>query len=284
VAVVALPSGGVLHAGGTPGGAAILFLHGVGGGAWSWGPQREALAASARTFVWEARGHGAAAPVDDAGLSDYYADAQEGLAAAVRETGRPLVVAGHSMGGLLAIALACDRHADVAALFLIDPVYSDGSSEAYGHFAPAVGPIARWLCGPLLRSFEHDGKMSRAVARWVFERAFQDRSRMETAWEDQRLQIPFEYPRMLRESFDRPVGFELRDFASEIGVPTTLLEGGRPGAAPRFPLLTKALSERLGTRFTHETIPGGHYLQLDRPAEVTQRLAAFVETVALAGC
>jgi pimeloyl-ACP methyl ester carboxylesterase len=126
--------------------------------------------------------------------------------------------------------------------------------------------------------------MSRAVARWVFERAFQDRAHMEAAWQDQRTQIPFEYPRMLRESFVRPVGFELRDFAREIDVPTYLLEGGSPGARPRFPALTGALHERLGGRFRHETIPGGHYLQLDRPQEVTQRLAAFANALAPAGC
>jgi pimeloyl-ACP methyl ester carboxylesterase len=143
-----------------------------------------------------------------------------------------------------------------------------------------VGRFARWLCEPLLRSFEHDGRMSRAISRWVFERAFEDRTRMEAAWADQRTQVPVEYPRMLRESFDRPVGFELRDFASEIAAPTFLLEGSRAGTQPRFPELGVTLRERLGDRFQYEAIAGGHYLQLDRPEQVNRRLAGFVETLA----
>ena len=187
-----LPSGGALHVAGPLEGMPLLLLHGVGGGAWSWRPQREALAPHCRLSVWEARGHGAAAPVADAGLADYYADAREALAAVVDEARRPALVAGHSMGGLLAIALACDLPQQVAGLFLIDPVYASGDGAAYGHFAPAVGRVARTLCTPLLRSFEHDGRLSRAVARWVFTRAFDDRERMEAAWVDQRSQIPVE--------------------------------------------------------------------------------------------
>ena len=72
-----------------------------------------------------------------------------------------------------------------------------------------MGRIARWMCEPLLRSFERDGKMSQAISRWLFEHAFENRDRMEARrGRDQRTQVPVEYPRMLRESFDKPIGFE----------------------------------------------------------------------------
>ena len=112
-----------------------------------------------------------------------------------------------------------------------------------------------------------------------FEQSFQDRARMEAAWVDQKQQVPFEYPRMLRESFTRPEGFELRDFARELAVPTFLLEGTRSGGRPRFDALSAKLRERLGQRFTHERIAGGHYLQLDRPADVSLRLARFANAL-----
>jgi len=274
----ALASGGALHRTGTGTGESLLFLHGVGGGAWSWRHQRDAFEDTHRTFVWEARGHGRAASVDDAGLSDYYTDAREALAAVVAETSRPAFLIGHSMGGLLAIALACDVPTSVKGLFLIDPVYSDG--EDYGHFSPAFGGIALFLSTPLLRSFERNGLLSRKLSRWMFEQAFEDRARMEEAWSDQRLQIPVEYPRMLRESFGRPTGFTLRDFASEIVQPTYLLEGSMGKGKPRFPKLTTKLERSLGPAFVHDAISGGHYLQADRPAEVNRRLETFVSTYA----
>lgn len=271
----ALPSGGALHVEGPSDAPVLLFLHGVGGAAWSWRPQRDAFSSTNAVFVWEARGHGDAAGVDDAGLSDYYTDAQEALTAVVAETQRPALVVAHSMGGLLAFALASAYPESVKGLFLVDPVYATG--EEYGHFSPRAGKIARALCAPLLHSFARGGWLSRIVARWVFANSFEDRARMEAAWADQRRQIPFEYARMLNESFGRPEGFELRDFAAELVAPVVLLEGTPVKGRMRFPKLVESLTRRLGTNFRHDVIAGGHYLQLDRPAEVNALLAQFVE-------
>lgn len=275
-----LPSGGALHLEGRPGAGAVVLLHGVAGGAWSWRPQRSALARSARLYVWEARGHGAAAPVRDAGLADYFVDAREALRAAVDDAGEPAVLVAHSMGGLLALALAAETPAAVRGLFLIEPVYATGEG-AYGHLPPALGRIVRVPFLPLLRSFARDGAASRVVARCMFSLAFENRARCDAAWPDQRTQRPVEYPRMLAEAFDGPTGFALRDFAREIGAPTFVLESSVALRAPRFPQLTRTLGERLGSAFEHEAIRGGHYLQLDQPDAVNARLAAFLARCAL---
>jgi pimeloyl-ACP methyl ester carboxylesterase len=280
LSLVRLPSGSALHLDGPIGAPSILILHGVGGAAWSWQPQREALAPRYRLGVWEARGHGDASAVADAGLADYYTDAREALDGLVNDAGAPVFVAGHSMGGLLAIALAADRGEHVAGLLLVDPVYSDGSGEAYGHMSPALGGVARRLCEPLLRSFERGGSFSRMISRWMFEQAFEDRARMEAAWTHQRLQVPVEYPRMLRESFVAPIGFELRDFVRDIDAPALLIECRRPGGRARFPAFAAAMQQKLGERFTQASVPGGHYLQLDRPEEVNALFATFLERYA----
>jgi pimeloyl-ACP methyl ester carboxylesterase len=102
---------------------------------------------------------------------------------------------------------------------------------------------------------------------------------MEAAWVDQRRQVPFEYPLMLEESFGRPEGFELSDFARQIRTPTTVVEGDAKAGTVRFPEMVENLRERLGTDFSAETIHGGHYLQLDRPAEVNASLARFLQRV-----
>lgn len=261
----------MLHVEGPPGAPAVLFLHGVGGGAWAWRPQRAALIERFHCYTWEARGHGASARVPDAGLADYYEDAL----AAIDAVG-PCIAVGHSMGGLLAIAAACDRPAAVRGLFLVDPVYSDGSSASYGHVTPGVGKFALALCEPLVRSFERGTPFSLKIARLFFALSFEDRDRMKQAWEDQRRQVPIEYGRMLRESFTNPSGFVLRDFVRELNVPVMLLECYRKGGRARLPAFSAALRERLGDDFATATIHGGHYLQLDRPDEVNALLERFL--------
>lgn len=260
-----------MHVAGPAEGAPILFLHGVGGGAWSWAPQRRAFDAHRRTFIWEARGHGAAAAVTDAGLGDYYRDAREALAT-VTATAGPAFVVGHSMGGLLALALAAERADDVAGLVLVDPVYAPGGGT---HLGGAAAGFARTLFAPLVNSMQRDGVVARGLARAVFEASFRDRDAMARAWRDQRTQVPTEYPKMMYEAFDGPTDFPNRAFAREIRVPTLLLE---PYAErhPRFPQLVREL-ESLGERFTYHPIDGGHYLQLDRSAaRVTRAIDEFL--------
>jgi 3-oxoadipate enol-lactonase len=270
-----LPSGGALHDSGTSTEAIpVLFLHGVGGGAWSWEPQRAALAATRRVYVWEGRGHGAAARVDDAGLGDYFIDAREALGSVIASERRPVAIVGHSMGGLLALALAAENAAGVAGLGLIDPVYpEDGKS---GHDVGPLKPLVRFALGPLARSFAHDGRIARSIARWTFEQSFEDRANMEEAWQQQRTQIPIEYPRMIFEAFEGVVGFPTRPFAREVSSPTLLLYGSAAIKKPRSPELVASLRERLAEEFVYDVIPGGHYLQLDRPAAVTARLQSFL--------
>ncbi len=272
--VLRLPSGGVLHARGSHGRPPVLFLHGVGGAAWSWEPQVRAVAAERAAFAWEARGHGIAARCQDAGLADYAVDAGEALDAVLARDGRPIIAA-HSMGGILAFALAADRPNDVAGLFLIEPVYAaDGAAGHGGPIAPLLGRLAAPLVGSVLR----DGYVGRFLSRTVFDGSFADRTRKERAWRRQRQQVPVEYPRMMREAFTGPTGFPIRDFARELRCPVVMLDGSAASAAPRFPELVAALRDTLGERFEYRTIDGGHYLQLDRPDAVTARLLEFARS------
>jgi pimeloyl-ACP methyl ester carboxylesterase len=270
---VRLPSGGALHETGPAGGTPILFLHGVGGGAWSWAPQTQALGNDYRCFAWEARGHGLAARVADAGLGDYFVDAREALEAVETRAGTPFV-AGHSMGGLLALALAAEAPAQVRGLLLLEPVYApDGGRHGGGLLANS----ARVAIRPLVRSLERNGAIARTIGRSIFRASFEDRGRMERAWRRQRAQVPTEYPKMMYEAFEGPTGFPNRAFARELVQPVLLVEGSTARERPRFPELVAELRAGLGERFTYLTLEGGHYLQLDRTAPAVT--AAFTEFV-----
>ncbi|GAC1399207.1 MAG: hypothetical protein NVS1B2_18770 [Vulcanimicrobiaceae bacterium] len=269
--ILRLPSGGVLHVTGRDGAAPLLFLHGVGGGAWSFAPQIASLSVDRCCHAWEARGHGDARRVADAGLGDYFVDAREALDAVVATAGAPWIV-GHSMGGLLALALAAERGPDVRGLVLVDPVYApDGGTHLQGR----SGRIARRLMAPFVASMMRDGRLARTLARMVFAASFVDRDCMTRAWARQRTQVPVEYPKMMYEAFDGPTNFPNRAFAREIDVPTLLLEPAA-SARPRFPKLVAEL-ERLGDRFNYLVLDGGHYLQLDRSAaRLSASVARFV--------
>jgi pimeloyl-ACP methyl ester carboxylesterase len=254
---------------------ALLFLHGVGGGAWSWKPQIAELAPDYCCAVWEARGHGAAARVSDAGLADYYVDAREALDAVRERVAGPVVIAGHSMGGLLAIALAADHGERVGGLVLVDPVYPDAEG-ASGHDLGPLAPLMIALMKPLVGSFVRDGFVARQLARWIFRASFTDRARMRAAWDDQRRQVPVEYPKMFFEAFGQPEGFAVRPFARAIDVPALLFNGRSATLAPE-------LAVRLGARFTHRRSDGGHYLQLDRPDDVNAALRDFLAGISPGG-
>jgi 3-oxoadipate enol-lactonase len=275
-----LPSGGALHAVGTPRPAAgpMLFLHGVGGAAWSWAPQVQRLADRFECLVWEGRGHGAAARVRDAGLADYAQDAREALDLAWAARRTPVLLVAHSMGAMLALVLACEQPQRVRGLFLVDPVYAESGSR------PAVlKPLlaaACWAVSPLVRSYQRDGRLSQAVSRRFFRQAFHDADAMERAWALQRTVVPLEYPRMLYESISGVEGFEFRPFADLVTAPAVFLEARqRPRARSRFANVVARWRSRDGVRCEHEVIDGGHYLQLDRPDSVTDRLLAFAESL-----
>lgn len=273
-----LPSGAALHASGPaqPAPFPLLFLHGVGGAAWSWAPQVQALREHYDCLVWEGRGHGAAAKVHDAGLADYAQDAREALHAAWAAHRTPALLVAHSMGAMLALALACEQPARVRGLFLVDPVYAESGSRP-----AALKPVLHgvcWLVSPLVRSYQRDGRLSRALSRRLFRGAFLDAQAMAQAWALQRTVVPLEYPRMLYESIRGVEGFAFRPFADLVAAPTFLLEARqRPGARSRFGAVVARWQARAGARCEHEVIDGGHYLQLDRPAAVSARLLAFAD-------
>jgi pimeloyl-ACP methyl ester carboxylesterase len=143
-------------------------------------------------------------------------------------------------------------------------------------------PLLALLCGlvsPVVRSYQRDGGLSRAISRRMFRWAFLDAAAMEKAWALQRTAVPLEYPRMLYESIAGVEGFAFRPFADLVTAPTFILEARqRPSARSRFAGIIARFRTR-GVHCAHEVLDGGHYLQLDRPAQVTERLLGFAQSV-----
>jgi pimeloyl-ACP methyl ester carboxylesterase len=137
--------------------------------------------------------------------------------------------------------------------------------------------LVRVAIAPIARSYMRDGKISRTISRWIFEKAFEDRVAMEQTWALQRTQVPVEYPQMLYEAFEGVSNFPFHPFADVVTVPTYLVEAAstRGPKQARFGGLAARLRARLGEGATYDVIPGGHYLQLDRPREINERIETF---------
>ncbi len=102
---------------------AVLFIHGAANGAWVWEFWRREL----KGLGWEAivvdlRGHGRSLPVDmsEVTMEDYVADVESVTGQVAVALGAQPVIAGWSMGGLVAMMYAA-KHPETPGLVLLSP-------------------------------------------------------------------------------------------------------------------------------------------------------------------
>lgn len=100
-------------------GPALVILHGITGSHTSFLPFLPALAQHAHVYVLDLRGHNLSSRTPGAYQVPHYG----GDASAFLQTvvGRPAFVAGHSLGGLIAVWLAAQAPEWVRGIFLEDP-------------------------------------------------------------------------------------------------------------------------------------------------------------------
>ena len=103
-------------------GPPVILAHGVLVDHRMWARQIAALSKRFRVFCFDMWGHGAAPdPPGERTLDDFVDQVRE-VVSMVRKDGKP-VLAGFSMGGLIAQAFALRHHIDLAGLILINTVY-----------------------------------------------------------------------------------------------------------------------------------------------------------------
>lgn len=111
--------------------APLVLLHGIGSCAASWRDLLPMLSAERRVLAWDAPGYAGSAPLpmDQPRAADYADAALAWLA--VAEVKAPIVL-GHSLGALMAAALAARSADKIGALLLASP------AQGYATAAPAV--------------------------------------------------------------------------------------------------------------------------------------------------
>jgi pimeloyl-ACP methyl ester carboxylesterase len=119
----------------------IVLLHGLTASNRSWGAAFDSLADDCAVVVPDLMGFGASPRPGFGYGPDAHADAVAGCLDALGLYG-PVIVAGHSMGALIALRLATRRPKLVAAVVAIaPPIYRD-STDARRRIA-GLGPVAR---------------------------------------------------------------------------------------------------------------------------------------------
>ncbi|SAK58562.1 alpha/beta fold family hydrolase [Caballeronia fortuita] len=106
----------------------VVLLHGIGSGAASWVHQLDALGATRRVLAWDAPGYGdSTCVVSDSPIALDYAKALRAWLDAL-DIDR-CVIAGHSLGAIIAGSFAAHAPERVAGVLLISPAAGYGAAS-----------------------------------------------------------------------------------------------------------------------------------------------------------
>jgi pimeloyl-ACP methyl ester carboxylesterase len=246
-----------LTAGGPAGTETVLLIHGAGVSARSWIHQLQGLAGTLRVLALDLPGHGESAPIWKPSVEGF-ADTAHRLLEALG-TGA-VWVAGHSLGGAVALALAARHPERVKGLVLI---------SSCARLPESATPLQRLLIWQLLPA---------PVRKFLFLLTVQ-----------KILLAPGAPPRAVvlgmqeiqgcrRETLTTDTmvarAMRLEETARSLRVPTLILCGSLDRLTP--PGLSKQL-EALIPGAQLDIIEGaGHMLPLERPDQLNQKVVNFV--------
>lgn len=237
----------------------LLIVHGLFGSARNWGVIARRLAEDRLVVTLDMRNHGESGWTDSHGYPDLAAD----LAGAIRATGAPMDVLGHSMGGKAAMQLALTVGALVRRL-----VVADIAPVAYGH---SQNHLVAAMRGLDLTGVTTRGEADRRLAPAVADEGIR-------AFLLQSLDLKATPPRwrlnldLLEAEMERITGWP--ETQGRFDGPTLFLSGGLSDyVRPEHRDAIRALFPN--AKFAR--IPGtGHWLHAERPREFEAAVRAFL--------
>jgi len=256
VPVSSLPAFSMLGSGPT-----VLMLHGVGGGHDAFAPQLEHLATQGyRAVAWDMPGYGRSAPVQPyhfKGLAERCIALIDSLQAA------PVVLVGHSMGGMVAQEVMARRPDCVRALVLC------GTSAAFGK------PDGDWQTAflaeryaPLDMGCSMAELAAQLVPAMIGPRAWADGVALAQRC---MANVP---AAIYRKALAALMGFDRQAALARIHVPTLLVAGSHDRHAP--PRVMKKMAREIAGSSYVELAGVGHLQNLEAPAEFDAALLSFL--------
>lgn len=251
-------------------GPVILLLHGAGASAHSWAEIAVALSGRATVIVPDLPGHGFSncwtdgpptIPIVAAALSALIANL--GLPA-------PVLIAGHSAGAALAVAMAHAAGPDAPTVVGFNPSLVPPPATYSALVAPWLGPL---LASAPVRAIVGRVAQESAVIERLLDSTASTLTDAQRSW----------YVRLMRDparvagALALMQGWDLNALLTSVGTfttPATLVLGTRDRWIPAGPL-----AEVIATHFPSadvRTWEGGHVLHEERPHDATQLLAGLV--------
>jgi pimeloyl-ACP methyl ester carboxylesterase len=247
------PAGNLYVRDGGSGGVPLVFVHSLAGNGGQWALQLDHLRRHRRAIALDLRGHGESDPADDGDYSVHGMAAD--IEAVVDQLGlRRFILAGHSLGALVAIDYAARHPERVAGLLLADP-NGDLTGMPPEEMEPFLGNLRQDPIGELSSYFRQlvvGG--DKDAGRWVLEDLrLTDENAVVKAVEGS-----LTYPAL--ESLNKYPGPKLSVVTDLNSLPYSL--------------------HRLQPDLPARLMPGtGHWLMMDRPEAFNHILDEFLDEV-----
>jgi len=237
----------------------LLFLHGVGGGHHSWDAQLPYFSSRGyASHAWDQPGYGHSASVEPYDFEQVSA----ALERLIVSLGEPVVLVGHSMGGLVAQE-ACARYPQrVKGLVLTftSAAFVGGSNFAKQFVADRIGPLDAGV------------SMAELAAR-VMPAA--SGSKADPEGTRRAIQIMAHLsPDTYRKAVHMLTAFDRRAELPKIAVPTLLIAGSDDRTAP--PAIMASMQRKIPASELVVLEGCGHLGPMDQPAEFNAALERFL--------
>jgi pimeloyl-ACP methyl ester carboxylesterase len=226
----------------------LLLVHGAGGHHLHWPPQLRRLSAT-DVYALDLPGHGQSAGPGRTTIGAY-AQVIDAFADALALP--PFVLAGHSMGGAIALAVALGAGERLAGLILV-----------------GTGARLRVNAAILAGLQTNFDATTAQLIDWMYTPAFPPKQR-----EQALAQLRANDPQTLHADFAACDAFDLRSAVSTITLPTLITCGTADLMTPVK--LSETLHHSIAGSQLHLIEGAGHMAMIEQPAVVTGVIGAFV--------
>ena len=233
----------------------IVLVHGLGSRAGHWLPVARLLARRHRVVLVDLPGHGGSAMPEPFSLERAVQALDLALA---RETRAPVVLVGHSLGGLVAAAEACEHPARVRALVLVETALRPQNTGA--ERTAVLAALERDYQGVLREAYGAFGRDSAQGAALYREVAAMD-------------------PTMIKPWIRLACTADLSGRVARLGCPLLVVLAPRswPAGEP-WVETAAALGYGAAPEVRAVRLGGcGHFVMLDQPAALAGLIARFAD-------